>query len=289
MRMAFRRRPVKVVRHRSNQWRGPRAMQAAGQKLQARRLRLVARCRLALRISGWLGAAAAVLWIGSVTLRELGPVVQRGLEIRDVLVEGGHQVTKQDILNRLALKKGIALHQVHLPYLAERLQVHPWIKEATVERLPLHELRVTIVERKPAAIAKVGSEQVLMDEEGVVLAQLGARDETTLPLLTGLDGKTMAQSDGRLRQRVQSSITLAKHMAQSLDGRIEIDLANPQHVIASAKGARFHFGSESLLDQWQRFMTVKAAFRMPALDGKKREGSEVDLRYDNRVILRERG
>jgi hypothetical protein len=36
-------------------------------------------------------------------------------------------------------------------------------------------------------------------------------------------------------------------------------------------------------------MTVKAASRMPMLDNRKHEGSDVDLRYDNRVILRERG
>ena len=36
-------------------------------------------------------------------------------------------------------------------------------------------------------------------------------------------------------------------------------------------------------------MTVKAASRMPVLDAKKHEGHEMDLRYDNRVILRERG
>lgn len=289
MNIPFRKRPAKVVGHRSNQWRGPRAMQAADQKQQARRWRLMARCRRALRISGWLAGAAAILWIGLIASRELGPIVQQGLEIRDVLVEGVHQVTKQDVLDRLALKKGIALHQVSLSYLAERLQAHPWIKEATVERLPLHELRVTIVERKPAAIARMGSEQVLTDEEGVVLARLGARDETTLPLLIGIDAKALAQGDGRLKQRVQSSIELAKRMAQSLDGRIEIDLAQPQNLVASAKGARFHFGHDGLLDQWERFMTVKAVSRMPVLDSRKHEGSEVDLRYDNRVIFRERG
>jgi cell division protein FtsQ len=289
MKMSFRRRPAKAVSHRSNQWKGLRAMQATDQKQQARRSQLVVRCRRALRISGWLASAGAVLWLGSMASRELGPVVQRGLEIRDVLVEGGHQVTKQDILDRLALRKGIALHQVSLRYLAERLQAHPWIKEATVERLPLHELRVTIVERKPTAIAKIGSEQMLLDEDGVVLARLGARDETTLPLLMGLDSKGLTQGEMRLKQRVQSSIALAKRMAQSLDGRIEIDLTNPQHLVASAKGARFYFGSDGLLDQWERFMTVKAASRMPALDGRKHDGNDVDLRYDNRVILRERG
>jgi len=289
MKMPFRKRPAKAVTHRSNQWRGPRAMQATGEKQRARRSQLIARCRGTLRTTGWLAGAGAVLWIGSLAVREFGPVIQRGLEIRDVSVTGGHQVTKQDVLDRLALKKGIALHQVSLSYLGERLQAHPWIKEATIERLPLHELRVTIVERKPAAIAKVGSEQSLMDEEGVVLAQLGPRDDSTLPLLTGLDGKALAKGDTRLKQRVQSAIALSKRMAQLFEGRIEIDLTNPQHIVASARGARFHFGNEGLLDQWERFMTVKAASRMPMLDNRKHEGSDVDLRYDNRVILRERG
>jgi len=289
MKMPFRKRPAKAVTHRSNQWRGPRAMQATNQKQQARRSQLASRCRWAVRIGGWLAGACAVLWMGSLASRELSPVIQRGLEIRDVSVTGGHQVTKQDVLDRLALKKGIALHQVSLSYLAERLQAHPWIKEATLERLPLHELRVTIVERKPTAIAKVGSEQSLIDEEGVVLVQLGARDDATLPLLTGLDGKALTKGDMRLKQRVQAALALSKRMAQSLEGRIEIDMTNPQHIVASAKGARFHFGSDGLLDQWERFMTVKAASRMPVPHSRKHESSEVDLRYDNRVILRERG
>jgi len=36
-------------------------------------------------------------------------------------------------------------------------------------------------------------------------------------------------------------------------------------------------------------MKVRAAFRIPAFDGRKSEGHDVDLRYDNRVIVRERG
>ena len=36
-------------------------------------------------------------------------------------------------------------------------------------------------------------------------------------------------------------------------------------------------------------MKVKAAYKMPTCEGRKHEGQEVDLRYDNRVIVRERG
>ena len=93
-----------------------------------------------------------------------------------------------------------------------------------------------------------------------------------------------------MKQRIQSAIELARRMAESLDGRVEIDVTHPVNLVASARGARFYFGNEALNEQWERFMKVKAAFRMPPLDSRKHEGShEVDLRYANRVIVRERG
>lgn len=289
MKMTLRKRSVKNVGYRKNQWNGLRATQAVDQRQQARWSQLAKRCRLAAWVSGWIAGAVVVGWLGMQASRQFGPLLQRSLEIRDVYVEGNYQVTTQTVLDRLALKQGIGLHQVSLPYLAKRLQGEPWIKEAALERMPLHGLRVMIVERKPAAIAKVGTEHVLTDEEGFVLARLGGQDETALPLLIGVDQKTLFQGDRRLRQRIQSSIELAKQMAHSVDGRIEMDFAHPVNLVASAKGVRFHFGNEDLMEQWDRFMKVKAATRTATFEIKGREGSEVDLRYDNRVILRERG
>jgi len=257
--------------------------------MQARRSALTARLRRVGHIVGWLVAAGAVCWAGLLLVRQVGPVLQRSLEIREVSVEGIRQVTKQEVLERLALKKGLAQHQVGLAYLAERVRSHPWIKEATVERLPLHALRVTIVERKPAAIVRDGSEYLLTDDEGVVLARLGTQDQPTLPLLLGVEGTRLAQSDLRVKQRVQSSIELAKWMAETLDGRIEVDVGHPVNLVASARGVRFHFGSDGLKEQWDRFMKVRAAFKVPAFDGRKHDGHDVDLRYDNRVIVREGG
>jgi cell division protein FtsQ len=289
MKVPFGRQPAKAVAYRSNQWKGVRALQSKDHSLRVRRSQVAGRCRKVLRLSAWLATIAAVCWCAFLLARQAAPAVQHGLEIREVSVEGTHQVTKEEVLSRLALKKGIAQHQVSLAYLAERLRTHPWIKEAAVERLPLHALRVTITERKPAAIARTGSEQVLIDEEGAVLARLGAQDQPALPLLLGIDGSLLAQGDPRLKQRLQSAIQLAKSMAEALDGRIEIDVSHSVNIVASAKGVRFHFGSEALKEQWDRFVTVRAAFRMPAFDGRRLEAHDVDLRYDHRVIVRERG
>jgi cell division protein FtsQ len=289
MRNPFRRRRAKPISYRSNQWKGARAVQSRDNTVHARRSRLRARCRKALWLAGWFVGVTVLCWTGLLLVRQVGPALQRGLEIREVSVEGVRQVPKQEILDRLALKKGMAQHQLSLTYLAERVRSHPWIKEATVERLPLHALRVTIVERTPAAIARIGSEHLMTDEEGIVLARLGAQDQTTLPLILGVDGQLLAQNDLRVKQRLQSSIQLAKWMAETLDGRIEIDVNHPVNLVASARGVRFHFGSDALKDQWDRYMKVRAAFRMPVFDGRKHDGHDVDLRYDNRVIVREGG
>ena len=289
MRNPFRRRPAKPISYRSNQWKGTRAILSNDRTRQARRLELAARCRTILWACGWLVVSSVVCGGLVLLARQLGPALQRGLEISEVSVDGMRQVTKQEVLERLALKKGIAQHQVSLAYLAERVRTHPWIKEATIERLLLHALRVTIVERKPAAIARVGSEHVLTDEEGMVLARLGAQDQTTLPLLVGVDRTLFSQGDLRVRQRLQSSIELAKWMADTFDGRIEIDVSHPVNLVASAKGVRFYFGGDALKDQWDRFRKVRAAFKVPAFDGRKHDGQDVDLRYDNRVIVREGG
>jgi cell division protein FtsQ len=289
MKIPCRARSTKSAGPRVNQWKGPRAAQAMAQRQQTRRSQMAMKCRRALRVTGWLTGLAVVVAVALTASRAIGPVIQRGLEIREVRVEGIHHVTKQDVLDRLALKKGLALHQISLPYLAERLRMHSWIKEATVERLPLHELRVTILERTPAAVAWIKSEHLLTDAEGVVLARMGGQDDTALPLLMGLDLKALLKNDARQRERIQSSIALAKAMAHSVEGRVEIEMSHSETLVASTKGVRFQFGSDALLDQWDRFTKVKAVSKMPAFDGRKREGSEVDLRYDNRVIVRERG
>ncbi|HJT19936.1 MAG TPA: FtsQ-type POTRA domain-containing protein [Nitrospira sp.] len=289
IRLFGQKRKAKAAAYRSNRWKGLRASQADEERQQVRRSRrMELGCRIASRAVIAAGIAG-IGWGGTFAIREIGPLIQRGLEIREIQIEGVHHVTKDDVLNRLALRKGIALHQVSLSYLAERLRSVSWIKEATLERLPLHTLRITILERKPAAIVRVGSDHFLTDDEGVVLARLGAQDEPTLPLVVGADAKPLLQGDGRLQSTIRSAIELAKAMAHSVEGRVEIDVSNPLSFVASTRGLRFQFGEESVVEQWRRFQMVKAVFRSSAFDGKKREGGEVDLRYDNRVIVRERG
>lgn len=288
MKLSMRKRTVHAIGPRLNQWRGARASQLSDQWQQVRREKLLSRGRRTLRVGKWIVGLAALAWGLTMATREMGPILQGWLEIREVEVEGIHHVTKPEVLERLVLKPGTGLHQVSTAFLAERVKTHAWVKEATVERRPLHLLHVTVLERTPAAIIRSGGDYWLSDESGYLLAKLGKQHDQTLPLLTGLEPQSLQRGEARVRNAVQSGVVLAKLIANTLDGRVEVDLTNSSNVVASANGVRFQFGADSLVDQWERFRKVKPSFNTASFDGRKREVSEIDLRYDNRVIVRER-
>jgi len=288
MKVLVRKRTVRDVGPRVNQWKGARADQVSDQRQQERRERLVSRGRRVLRVGQWIVGLAVLAWGLTMVTREMGPVFQGWLEIREVEIEGIHHVTKPEVLERLVLKPGMGLHQVSTAFLAERVRTHAWIKEATVERRPPHLLHITILERTPAAIIRTGVDHWLSDENGYLLAQLGRQDDQTLPLLIGLDTQSLQHGEAGVRNAVQSGIVLAKLIANTLDGRVEVDLTKFSNVVALANGVRFQFGDDSLVDQWERFRKVNPSFKVVPLDDRKRTVSEIDLRYDNRVIVREK-
>jgi cell division protein FtsQ len=236
----------------------------------------------------WMVGLAVSAWGLVMVMQGVEPILQDWLEIREVEVEGIHHVTKAEVLSRLALNPGMGLHQADTALLAGRVQAHAWIKEATIERRPLHLLHVVVLERTPAAIIRIGADHWVSDENGYLLVKLGRQDDETLPLLTGLEPQPLQRGEVRVRNAVQSGIVLAKLIANTLDGRVEVDLANFSNVVAAANGVRFQFGDDSLVNQWERFRKVNPSFKTAASDDRKRMVSEIDLRYDNRVIVRER-
>ena len=93
MKVLVRKRTVRDVGPRVNQWKGARADQVSDQRQQERRERLVSRGRRVLRVGQWIVGLAVLAWGLTMVTREMGPVFQGWLEIREVEIEGIHHVT----------------------------------------------------------------------------------------------------------------------------------------------------------------------------------------------------
>ncbi|MEQ1793350.1 MAG: FtsQ-type POTRA domain-containing protein [Nitrospira sp.] len=284
-----RRNAARPTGPRQNQWKGARSSHATNQERVTRRAQVVAKGRQLVRW-GAIGIGAIIAgWGVVVGAQHAGPMLQRLLEIKTVTVEGVHQIGRQELVDRLALKPGTPLHHIVTAAMKERVESHPWVKEAVVTRVPFHELRISVVERKPAAIVHANAENFLSDEEGHVLARLGSEDNVMFPVVTGLDSRELLRGDADVRHAVKSGIELARLVGQTIDGRLQVNAANPANLVASVRGIQFQFGEDTVKEQWDRFQRIKPSLKTVTFDGHGRGGNEIDLRYENRVIVRERG
>ncbi|MBM4127032.1 MAG: FtsQ-type POTRA domain-containing protein [Nitrospira sp.] len=282
----FRKRPpVSSPGPRKNQWKGLRT----GQEIEVKRGRTLAGWKTIVRWGGAMTFVGAVVWAGTVGVQQVGPFLRQLLEIHTVTVDGLHRVDRKEILDLAGVKPGMPIHHVLTSAVKARVEAHPWIKEAVVERVPLHEVRIAVVERKPAVVVRAGGENFLGDKEGHVLVRLGHSDDGSLPMVTGIDPEKLLRSDGAVRQAVAAGVELARLMGLAYEGRLSVNAADPENLVAAVRGVQFHFGEDALGDQWQRFQQVVPAMRTLNFDGAGDGASDVDLRYENRVVVRERG
>lgn len=284
-----------VFRHRkSKRPTEPRENQKRGLGGQAGSLRAGTRSLVRLllgttKLVAVLGLLVLAGWCGSLLWRHAGPWMAELFRVREIVVVGLHQITRAEVVTRLRLDNQAVLYEIEPEKLVDRLRTHPWIRHAEVTRLPLHQVQVTIVERRPAAVVQRSEVNVLVDEEGHILKWLGRVDEPSLPLCVGVEPRNLAQGAGRERRTVKAAVTLAGILAETTSDRIVIDATNPANLVATVKDLRLSFGNAGFQEKWSLYARLRPnlAFEHRAVGDPS--PVDVDLRFAGRVIVRERG
>lgn len=229
-----------------------------------------------------LGTLAFLAW-------EVKTHLDQWLVIREVTIDGNNQTSKQDLVERLSLKPGATLLTVSPSFLASRLESHPWIKRAVVERQLPHRLAVTVTERRVAAVVRSGNKRWLVDDEGVVLSPVSEDAAPSFPVLTGLDGQRLVRQEAGAMRVARLGTRLAALVSAELGSVPTLQLEDPDHVVAMVDDLRVEFGPTGQEEQWGRFTQLRQAKRMAGSAGAARPPSDIDLRYPGKVIVRERG
>ena len=174
--------------------------------------------------------AAVIGWAVVMGTQYSGPFLGQMLEIQKVTVEGIYRIDKQEVVDLIRLKPGTPLHHVVLSGVKARVETHPWVKEATVSRVPFHELHVSVIERTPMAVVRAGSQNFLSDGEGYVLAPLAQKDDISLPLVTGVDLKGLEGNEVQIHYQgacgdCPSSLTgTLQHIDRLIKQQLDADL-----------------------------------------------------------------
>ena len=85
-------------------------------------------------------------------------------------VEGNQFVERAWVDRTLSPLVGENLLSLPLPLVEELLSANPWVEGVTVEKRLPNELRVSLVERRPAALLRDGVKLVYLDDQGQPIA-----------------------------------------------------------------------------------------------------------------------
>ena len=242
--------------------------------------RRLARVRLATPI------AAIAAFVGGVGLAS--PLVERGaarrpdlFAVRQLAIEGAERLDPDEVARAAGLAPGASWGDVAPEVLAQRLTAHPWIAEAHAARVSPTTVVVRIVERRPAAVLiEPDARPALVDESGAPF-DVPAEGFEALPRL--VLPRHVARD--RAEPRLAAGIALARAIAAAGFERPELELegADPKalpvlHVPGLAP--RVVLGEGAPASKLARLRRVLD--EVP----ESRRAAEIDLRFDDQVVLR---
>jgi hypothetical protein len=228
-------------------------------------------------------------WLGVLAYREGRQALHGLFTLREIEVTGLVHVSRDEVLERLAMPEDETLFTVSPPKLVRNLEGHPWIKAARVSRRPFHTVAIEVSERQPAAVLRTSAGTLLLDAEGTVLTTLPGTDDSILPVLVGIDPVRLREGEPSVRRVAQAGIRLAGLLGDSYRGRPEVNLSNPDNAVGTVQGLQFAFGSAAFEEKWVQYHKVAGTVGPRLVDGNDGGRRLIDLRYPGKVIVRERG
>jgi cell division protein FtsQ len=233
-------------------------------------------CAIAI-VTGSIGYGIAAGGHGPDILAELHRTCdalagQAGLRISSVALSGEKELSRASILDLAGVTAQSSLPCLDASDTRKALRRNPWIAKATVLKLYPGRLQLAITERVPLALwQKDGSVNVIA-EDGTVLEGYTGRRFADLPLVVG-DGAEKQARDFLsivarypvLQENVEAAVLVAQrrwnlHLKSGLDVRLPDDNVEQalQQLVA--------------LDRDKKILS--------------RDITAIDLRFDNRVIVR---
>lgn len=197
-------------------------------------------------------------------------------------VDGNHFVERAWVDRTLSPLLGENLLSLPLPLVEELLSANPWVAGVTVEKRLPNELRVSLVERRPAALLRDGMQLVYLDEQGRPIAAFDPqrdplRDSRDL-LLISVSPATGAAPAGAF-DVARELATSAPEWAGTLS---EVEVLGEGDF-------RLYLGALSF-PLLVRAGTLKERVRelerlLPRLDQRYPKLAFIDLRFDRRIIF----
>ena len=234
---------------------------------------------------GVAAATALTLYVGygAVTLIARSPL----LRVTKVVVRGNARLSTGEVLAMVNGLRGRSILTVDLDRERKRLLASAWVAAATMRRILPATVEITLVERTPIGLCRIGSRLYLVDGAGAVIDEHGPQyADLDLPIIDGLasgprGGQPLVdEARAALAARLLASVAPHPDLARRVS-QIDVRDAHDAVVILEGDGALIHVGEERFAERLQAYLELA-----PTLRARVPEIDYVDLRFDERVYVR---
>lgn len=260
------------------QTRTDRRFRRAHVKPSRRRRASVARRRL---------AGGGLVFCGVALVAFLLPGVLRTagfLQVTRITVRGHEHVSPGEVLALIGPLRGQNILTADLETHRQYLMTSGWVKTATLRRVLPSTIEVSVEEREPIGLARVGGRLYLIDGEGTVIDEYGPRfAEGGLPIIDGLSLGTDGGVD-ETRAQLVSNLVAALEAIPELSSRIsQINVEDPYDavVLLNDSPTLIHLGDDRFARRLREYLELAPSLRAHVADI-----DYVDLRFDRKVFIR---
>ncbi|PYR33186.1 MAG: hypothetical protein DMF90_21725, partial [Acidobacteria bacterium] len=203
----------------------------------------------------------------------------RALQISRVVVRGNHYLSSADVLDTLKGLRGASIVTADLDVWRHRVLESPWVADAVFRRTLPSTVEVTLTEREPIAVGRLGTTLYLIDGRGMVIDLFGPQHgDLDLPIVDGLGTTLSAAAPDEVRAGLAARLLLAFRTKPDLARRVsQVNVTNPHNagVILNGDRAMLYVGEDRFLPRVEAYLGLASALREQVSDI-----DYVDLRFE---------
>jgi cell division septal protein FtsQ len=208
--------------------------------------------------------------------------------VEQIQIHGNHLVATDQIADLAKVQKGVSLFHVPVAAVRTRIEAHPWIRSAMVQRRLPDTIEITIFEREP--VAAVRTDRLLMvTSDSVALAPLSDNWVWDYPLLTP-PCPVKLKVGSRITDRSTLSLLHEALTLKTVSRDAWHDLSELYYSDGQMHAALTHPSMDILLGYGASELSWTAALNI--LKGKNPEElaryQTLDLRVPGKIIVAER-
>ena len=212
------------------------------------------------------------------------------LQVGHLTVRGNERLSTGEVLALVDELRGQNILTVRIGDWRQRVLTSPWVEDASIRRVLPSTLEITVKERRPMGVGRIGTALYLVDPHGVIVDEYGPNyADIDLPIIDGLSGPPPRASgliDGARAEfaaRVLAALGAKPELAKRVS-QLDVSDVHNAVVILDGDTALLRLGENDFAERLQQYIDLA-----PALRERVATIDYVDLRFDERLYVRPAG